>query len=73
MTKNDELKARRRTRHTYNPPGEQTQDPLHERLRAARSVVDKATVAISKLNYAKFEILRKVGTDSKTVAGIDVT
>ena len=46
-------------------------DPLHARLRAMYSIVNKATSVVSKPNQTAFEILRKVGTVSNTVTRAD--
>ena len=48
------------------------QDPLHARLRAMYSIVNKATSVVSKPNQTAFEILRKVGTVSNTVTRADM-
>ena len=48
------------------------QDPLQARLRAMYSIVNKATSVVSKPNQTAFEILRKVGTVSKTVTRADM-
>jgi len=48
------------------------QDPLHARLRAMYSIVNKATSVVSNPNQTAFEILRKVGTVSKTVTRADM-
>ena len=48
------------------------QDPLHARLRAMYSIVNKATSVVSKPNQTAFEILRKVGTVSNTVTSADM-
>lgn len=48
------------------------QDPLHARLRPIYSMVNKATSVVSKPNQTAFEILRKVGTVSKTVTIADM-
>ena len=47
-------------------------DPLHARLRAIYSIVNKATSVVSNPNQTAFEIFRKVGTVSNTVTSADM-
>lgn len=46
--------------------------PLHARVRAIYSIVNKATSVVSNPNQTAFEILRKVGTVSNTVTRADM-
>ena len=46
--------------------------PLHARLRATYSIVNKATSVVSNPNQTAFEIFRKVGTVSNTVTRADM-
>jgi len=46
--------------------------PLHARLRAIYSIVNKATRVVSKPNHTAPGILRKVGTVSNTVTRADM-
>lgn len=55
-----------------NHPKNSLQDPLHARLRAMYSTVNRATSVVSKPNHTAPEILRKVGTVSRTVTRADM-